>query len=262
MDYELVINQRRLWKKNLDQIVYAEQFTIPKKADEEWIKNLFEARDEFALRSMSVKRSGVYTIGPDYTMDMALRGVLAPDGLSDHLVTNPDELLYGAAFVSHRGMHPCGFPTRRPFQQFDSLICSLGDPRHDADTLERTRRSMRVIAGDLLATPDYTYGVVAANFVEGLFPDLSTFEQAMENMLHYLDLGGFFAVTVMIEAKSYVTPNGIHIPMPGGITESYLHEVFGKLGVKYKIYITEESDIRPGEHNGVALIAGRKTKEA
>jgi hypothetical protein len=259
MESEL-INQRRLWKKHLNQINYARQFEKIKKADEDWIKFLFEAREEFALRPMSVERSGVYTIGADYLMDMALRGVLVPGGLNDHLVNNPDELLYGASFVSSQGIHPTGFRTRQPFQGYDSLICSIGNSRHDGDTLERTRRSTRVIAGDLFATPDYTYGVVAANFIEGLYPEILVFEQSMGNMLHYLEIGGFFAVTVMIEARGFVTPDGIHIPMPMRITVPFLHEVFDKLGVKYKIYMTEEDDIRPGEHNGVALIAGRKIK--
>lgn len=258
----VIDNQRRLWRRNLDPIGYAKQFSVPKKADESWIGNLFAARDEFGVRPLSVERSGVFTIGPDYTMDMALRGVLAPEGRNDHLVSNPAELLYGASFVSRRGTHPCGFPTREPFQLFDSMICRIGNPRHDQDTLERTRRSTRVIAGDLLATPEYTYEVVGANFIEGLVREPSFFMQSMENMVHYLKSDGFFAVTVMIEPEDFVTQNGIRIPMPKGITESFLQEVFDQLPVKYKIYTTAESDIRPGQHKGVALIAGRKSEKA
>jgi hypothetical protein len=120
-----------------------------------------------------------------------------------------------------------------------------------------------VIAGDLFSAPDYTYGVVAANFMEGAYSnELPIFEQSMENLLRYLELGGFFAVTVLLEPENFIAPDGIRIPMPKKITESFLSRVFDELPVKYKMYIIGENDIRPDKHRGMALIAGRKIKEA
>jgi hypothetical protein len=253
----LRIENPSLWEEE-DPCIYAKKhFEKLKQADKDWISNLIQAKDAYNLSPSSVRRMGVWSISLDYVMDMVLRPVLADGSRIDHLALTDEDIEIGNAFRSKRGLR-----LREPFQTFDSLICALGGTKHDRDTLERTRLSLRVIGGNLLAPADYSYEVVGVNFMEGAYSnELRTFVESMINMLRYLDLGGFFAVTVMLQPKDYVASNGIVIPMPGMITEGFLKELFDQLPVKYTIYTTKASDIRPGGHDGVALIAGRKIKQ-
>jgi len=257
------LDNRRLWNRYMNPIDYAQAFSRMAKDDVELFKLLFQAMEEFGVKAMSLDTIGVFNLGANFTTAMAMRPLLRPKGRMDQLEHTGPDIGYMAALIGQKFYHgrdvngnQRDFYTLEPFEKYDSLFSQIGGS-HCRDTLERTRLRTRVIAGNMLAPADYRYDALASFWVgEGLSKEKTICIRGWQNMLGYVEHGGFFAVAVLMETKEFVTPSGIRIPMGDFMIEE-LQEAFDRIPVDYKIYVTSgANDIRLG-YNKVVLIAGR-----
>lgn len=253
-----------LWNRYLNSVNYVKTFTKMPADDLELFTLLFEAQEEFKIRPKSLDSIGIFNLGANVTTAMAMIGLLSPHGLIDHIEHTYNDIRFMASFLSYEKTlyyhdvngNLLSFYTHEPFEQYDSIISQKGG-HYWRNTLERSWKSTRVIAGNMLTTADFPYSAVTAFFVAETFSNRkSVCIRAWQNMLSYLEPRGFFATAVMLESEEFITPDGIRIPL-GRFTLEDLYKIFDQMPVEYKIYVTSgNNDIRLG-YDRVALIAGR-----
>jgi hypothetical protein len=253
-----------LWNRYLNSVNYVKTFAKMPVDDLELFKLFFEAQEEFKIRPKSLDSVGIFNLGANFTTAMAMVGLLRPYGRIDHIEHTYNDIRFMASFLSYEKTlyyrdvngNVLSFYTHEPFEQYDSSISQMGG-QYWRNTLERSWKSTRVIAGNMLAPPDFPYSAVTAFFVGETFSHRKSIcVQAWKNMLKYLEPRGFFATAVMLESEEFITPDGIRIPL-GRFKLEDLKKIFDSMPVEYKVYVTSgNNDIRPG-YDRVALIAGR-----